>query len=108
METVTRLLADTEWHEAVGMPYGGTYTGADAIFSNVFGPLSQDVEGFVVKPDEILDVGDKVISLGRYEGRGGNGPVDSKFAHVWTIRDGTIVRFDQHADTKVFSDAVGK
>jgi ketosteroid isomerase-like protein len=108
MDTVTRLLADTEWHEALGMPYGGTYTGAEAILTNVLGPITQDVEDFSVQSDEMLDAGDKVVSLGRYAGRGAEGPVDSAHAHVWTIRDGTIVRFDQFADTKVFAEALGK
>jgi uncharacterized protein len=108
MDTVTRLLADTEWHEAEGMPYGGTYTGAEAILSGVLGPITQDVEQFSVETDEMLDAGDKVVSLGRYAGHGAEGPVDSAYAHVWTIRDGTIVRFDQFADTKVFAQALGK
>ena len=108
MDSVTRLFADTEWHEAEGMPYGGTFTGADAILSNVLGPMSQDVEGFSVKPDEILDAGDKVVSLGRYRGQGANGPVDLKFAHVWTVRDGALVRFDHYTDTKLYAEAVGK
>jgi len=108
MDTVTRLLADTEWHEAEGMPYRGTFTGANAILSNVLGPINQDVEGFSVQPDEILDAGDKVVSLGRYGGQGANGPVDLKYAHVWTVRDGALVRFDHYTDTKLFSQAVGK
>jgi len=108
-ETVGSLLAETEWHEAEGMPYGGTYTGAEAIFGNVFGPITQDVEGFTAGPDEILDAGEeKVVSLGRYGGRGSNGPVDVPFAHVWTVRDSKIVRFDQYADTKLFGQAVGR
>lgn len=108
-ETVGSLLAETEWHVAEGMPYGGTYTGAEAIFANVFGPISQDVEGFTVGPDEILDAGEeKVVSLGRYGGRGSNGPVDVPFAHVWTVRDGKIMRFDQYTDTKLFGQAVGR
>jgi len=108
-ETVGSLRAETEWHEAEGMPYGGTYTGAEAIFGNVFGPITQDVEGFTAGPDEILDAGEeKVVSLGRYGGRGSNGPVDVPFAHVWTVRDSKIVRFDQYADTKLFGQAVGR
>ncbi len=108
-ETVGSLLAETEWHEAEGMPYGGTYTGAEAIFGNVFGPITQDVEGFTAAPDEILDAGEeKVVSLGRYGGRGSNGAVDVPFAHVWTVRDSKIVRFDQYADTKLFGQAVGR
>lgn len=108
MDTVGRLLAETEWHEAAGMPYGGTFTGAEAIFSNVLGPISQDVEGFSVQTEEILDAGDKVISIGNYRGQGANGPLDARYAHVWEIRNGAVVRFEQFADTKLFSQAVGK
>jgi len=108
MDTVTRMLADTEWHEAEGMPYAGTFTGAEAILGNVLGPMNQDVEGFIVKPDELLDAGEKVLSLGHYGGQAANGPVDLKFAHVWTVRDGALVRFDHFTDTKLYADLVGK
>ncbi len=108
-DTVAGLLAETEWHEAQGMPYGGTFTGAEAIFSNVLGPINQDVEGFTARLEEVLDAGDeKVVSLGRYGGQGADGAVDVPFAHVWTVRDGKIVRFVQYTDTKLFGQAVGK
>ena len=106
---VASMLAETEWHEAQGMPYGGVYKGAEEIFGNVLGPIAQDVEGFQVTPEEILPVGDdRAISLGRYTGKGANGPVDVRYAHLWTIRDDKVVKFEQFADTKLFSDAVGK
>lgn len=109
MDTVARRFAETEWHEMEGMPYGGTFTGTEAIMSNVIGPISQDVDGFSVSPAEILDAGDEqVVALGRYAGEGANGALDVPFAHVWTVRDGSIVRFDQYADTKLYRDAVGK
>jgi len=107
--TVAAMLADTEWHEAEGMPYGGVYKGADEIFGKVLGPIAQDVEGFQVTPEEILPVGDdRVISLGRYQGKGAVGAVDVRYAHLWTVHDGKVVKFEQFADTKLFSEAVGK
>jgi ketosteroid isomerase-like protein len=109
MEALGTLLARTEWYEADGMPYGGVYNGFEAIAANVFGPITEDVEGFTARPDEVLDAGDeKVVSMGRYRGTGANGPVDVRYAHVWTIQGGEIVRFEQHTDTKVFGQAVGK
>ena len=108
METVQRLLADCEWHEMEGMPYGGVFTGPEAIFGNVFGPITQDVNGFTVAPDELLDAGDRVVSVGRYSGTGSAGPVDVAFAHVWTVADGQITKFVQYCDTRRFGDAVGK
>jgi len=77
MDTVAGLLAETEWHEAEGMPYGGTFTGAEAILANVLGPISQDVEGFIAHAEEVLDAGDeKAVSLGRYGGQAAEGAVD--------------------------------
>ena len=108
MEAVQRLLADCEWHEMEGMPYGGVFVGPEAIFGNVFGPIAQDVEDFKAAPDELLDAGDRVVSLGRYSGRGSAGPVDAAFAHVWTVGDGQITKFVQYADTRRFGDAVGR
>jgi uncharacterized protein len=109
MEALGGLLATTEWHEADGMPYGGVYSGFEAIAGNVFGPINEDVESFTARPDELLDAGDeKVVSLGRYRGQGANGPVDVPFAHVWTVRGDKLVRFVQYADTKLFGEAVGK
>ena len=51
------LLADTQWIEAEGMPYGGTYRGFGEIAANVFGPITSDVQGFTAKPDEIITRG---------------------------------------------------
>lgn len=105
VEALSALLADTEWHEAAGMPYGGVYNGADAIFQNVFGPIGADIQNFSAQPDEFLDAGDRVIALGRYGGTGGVGPLDVPFAHVWTIAAGKVVKFVQYADTKLWNDA---
>ena len=109
MDTVVGMLAGTEWHEAAGMPYGGVHRGPQEILGNVLGPISQDVQDFSAKPDEIHAVGDdRVLSLGRYRGKGSAGEVDVPYAHLWTVRDGALVKFVQYADTKLFRDAVGQ
>ena len=106
--TVIGLLQDTEWHEAEGMPYGGVYRGGEAIAQNVFGPIAGDVQDFSPQPDELLPAGeDRVLVLGRYRGTGAGGHLDSGFAHVWTVRDGKVVKFVQYADTHKFREAVG-
>lgn len=108
MDRVAALIADAEWHEAEGMPYGGCYRGADEVLENVFARIAADVENFAVRPDQILPAGeDCVLALGRYAGTGRNGEVDVAFAHVWTVRDGRIVKFVQYADTHKYRAAVG-
>ena len=108
MDRVAALIARTEWHEAEGMPYGGRYQGSEDVFQNVFGRIAADVEGFSARPDELLPAGeDRVLGLGRYKGKGSSGEVDVAFAHLWTVRDGEIVKFVQYADTHKYREAVG-
>lgn len=108
-ETLARLLADTDWHEAEGMPYGGRYRGFEEIAANVFGPIAGDVENFTARPDEILPLGeDRAIAFGVYRGQGKAGEVAVPFAHVWTVRDGGIARFVQYADSHLYREATGR
>ncbi len=109
IQTVLELLADAEWIEAAGMPYGGSYRGGEAVLENVFAPLAADVQNFVARPDELLAVeGNRVVAIGTYRGDGANGPVSVRFVHLWTVHDGKIVHFEQIADTHTFRQAVGK
>lgn len=112
MGTVADLLADTDWTEAAGLPYGGRYSGAAEIFENVFVKIAGDFEGFAATPDELLPAGeDRVLALGRYTGAGKaaapKNRLDAAFAHVWTVADGRIVKFVQYADTHLFREAMG-
>lgn len=107
MDTVAGLIANTEWHEARGMPYGGRYKGSAEVFENVFEPIANDVEGFSARPDELLPAGnDRVLASGRYRGKGSSGDLDVAYAHLWTVENGQIVKFVQHADTHQFRQAV--
>lgn len=99
---------DIEWHEAEGMPYGGVYRGGEAVVQNVFGPISQDVEGFALAPEEFMSAGDTVAAVVRYTGTGKatGKPLDLPVVHVWDIQDGKVVRFRQFADTVKFAEVV--
>ena len=108
MDRVATLIAECDWEEAEGMPYGGRYRGAEDVFQNVFARIAADVENFSARPDEILPAGDdRVLALGRYAGIGRTAVVDVAFAHLWTVRDGKIVKFVQYADTHKYRAAVG-
>ena len=98
--------ADIEWHEAAGLPYGGVHRGPEAVATNVFGPITTDVENFSVNPEEYLDAGDEVVSLGRYRGRGvqSGAELDLPFAHAWTVRGDKVTRFRQYVDTQKFNE----
>ena len=61
---------DIEWFESEGMPYGGLHRGGAAVAQNVFGPITEDVEGFAVTPEELIGSGETVAAVVRYTGTG--------------------------------------
>ena len=97
---VSGLLAsfdeNIEWTEAEGFPYGGTYTGANAIVENVFIKLGTEWEG------------ETIVALGHYSGKFNKTGKSMKvpFAHVWTLRGGKIVKFVQYTDTLKVSEVL--
>jgi uncharacterized protein len=99
---------DIEWFEAEGMPYGGLYRGGEAVVQNVFGPISEDVEGFAITPEEVIGSGATVAAVVRYTGTGKatGKPLDVPVVHVWDIRDGKLARFRQFIDTVKFTEVV--
>jgi ketosteroid isomerase-like protein len=95
------LSPDVSWTEAEGFPYGGTYTGPQAVLAGVFMRLGAEWQGFAVVPDDFIDGGDRVVALGRYSGtyKATGKSFRADFAHVWTLRDGKAVKFVQYIDT---------
>lgn len=96
---------DVIWTEMEGFPYGGTYVGAGAILNGVFMRLGTEWNDFQAIPDEFLKSDDRVVALGHYQGTyktTGKG-MRVPFAHVWTLRDGKVVKFVQYTDTLLVS-----
>jgi uncharacterized protein len=57
-----------EWNEAENFPYAdrNPYVGPQAVLEGVFARLGEDWEVFEVAPEELLDAGDRIVALGRY------------------------------------------
>ena len=102
------LSPDIEWTEAEGFPYGGTYTGPDAVLSGVFMRLGTEWDDFAAAPDEFVDGGDSVVALGQYSGvyKATGKSLRANFAHVWKLKDGKAVRFTQYVDTLLVQRAL--
>lgn len=100
---------DITWVEAAGFPYGGTYTGADAVLENVLAKLASEWNGFSAVPRELVAEGDTVVALGDYGGayEATGRSIDVPFAHVWKLRDGKAVFFQQFTDTALVREATG-
>lgn len=112
MASFTGALApDVVWNEAENYPYAdrNPYRGAKEIMEGVFGRTAEDWDGFTVRMNDIVDGADRVVALGRYEGthRQTGKQMDVQAAHVWTIAEGKVVRFQQYIDTLGTARAMG-
>ena len=105
---IPALASNVEWTEAAGFPYGGTYRGVDEIVKNVFARLGSEWDGFKADVENLHDAGDTIIATGFYRGtyRKTNRPMEASFAHVFTLKDGKIVRFVQYVDSKKVCEAI--
>ncbi len=105
---VEALDAEIRWTEAEGFPYGGTYVGPDAVLTNVFARLGSEWEGYAAVPHAFVAEGDTVVALGDYGGtyKATGKSFSAPFAHVWTLREGKVVRFQQYTDTVLVQAAV--
>ena len=66
-------------------------------------------EEWEVELEEVIDAGDRMISMSRQHGRGASsGAVaELELAQVATVRDGQIVRIDNYLDREKALEAVG-
>lgn len=97
------------WNEAENIAYAdrNPYVGPQAIAEGVFGRLMAEWDGFSVTPQRFVSEGDAVVATGRYRAthKTTRTPLDAQFVHVWTLQDGKVVAFQQHADTLQFARA---
>ena len=100
-----------EWWEAENFIYadGNPYVGPEAVLTGVFARIGGEWEDFEVAPEEILDAGETIIGRGYYSGtnKETGRRVRAQFAHLFTFRDGKVVKFQQYTDTAQFLQAVG-
>ena len=102
---------DIVWNEAENFPYadGNPYRGPEAVLHGVFARIGADWDGFSVVPEELIDGGDTIVMLGRYTGghKASGGAMDAQVVHVWRMKDGKAVGFQQYADTLHVARATG-
>ena len=104
-ETVMSHFADDiVWIAADNSPLAdqSPYRGVPAIRSGVFDRIAAGFEKLIVVPDETFEADNgRVIVLGYYHGRfsGADNDFKTQVAHIWTIRDGRAVKFQQYLDT---------
>lgn len=100
-----------EWNEAEHYTYwpGGAFTGPQAVATGVFARIAQDLQDFRIDVRRIVAAGDTVLVEARYRGSviATGKAFDAQVAHVWDLRDGKVVRFQQYTDTWQFAQVTG-
>lgn len=99
------------WNEAENFPYadGNPYIGHDAVLNGVFARLGAEWEYWNLVDINLKNMdGDMVLATGRYQAKNkkSSKKINAQFAHLWTLKNGKAVRFQQYADTKQVAAAM--
>ena len=95
-------VAPAEWPEA------GTFSGRDAVREQ-FARLKDSWEEERIEQDELIDLGDRVLALDRWVGKGkGSGlELERPGGTLITLRGGKIVRIEFYSDQSEAREAAG-
>jgi steroid delta-isomerase-like uncharacterized protein len=105
------LDAKVVWNEAEGnaLADGNPYIGPDAVLNGVFARIGADYEYFKLADIELHEMfNNQVLATLRYQAKlnkNGN-TIDAQAAHLYTLKDGKIIGFQQFVDTKQLNDAL--
>ncbi len=102
---------NVEWIErdGPGLSSSGTHRGADAVWNELIEPSTEKFEDFRIKMNRLYAVGDHVIAIGHCRGRARatGRELNTATAHVCTLRNGKIVRFEVFHDSVKWLETLG-
>ena len=101
------------WNEAEGFPYAdqNPYVGPDAVLNGVFARIGEEWEYWNLTDIKLHEMsGNMVLSTLRYKAKhkATGKEIDSQTAHLWTLKDGKIVAFQQFTDTMQAVEAINQ
>ncbi len=110
---LSALDSNVVWNEAEGNAYadGNPYISPDAVLNGVFARVGADHEYFNLANIELHDMSNnQVLATLRYQGKlKKNGATfDAQVAHLYTLKDGKVIAFQQYVDTKKLADVNAK
>lgn len=102
-----------EWNEAENFPLadGNPYMGFEAILNGVFARIGAEWEYWNLTDLTYYEMSnDMILTTGRYQAKyKKNGAIiNLQMAHLWSLKEGEIIKFQQFADTKGIADAIKK
>lgn len=102
------LHPQVEWVQNEGFPNGGTHVGSEAVLDNVFARFRRDWDSWQAVVTEWLDAGEAIVALGEYRGtfQETRRSTRAAFAHVYRVRDGRVIKFQQFTDTLKVAEAM--
>jgi ketosteroid isomerase-like protein len=102
---------NVEWIEpnVPGLWFSGTHRGADAVWKEVIGPTVDKIDKFRVNMKQFFGVGDHIVAIGYFRGWGKatGKELDAATAHICTLRNGKIVRFEAFHDSACWLETLG-
>lgn len=95
------LAPDVDWRVAPGIPgERAVYAGREAVVE-FFHLIDEAFESHHLDLESVTDVGEHVAVVGRHRWvpRGGGAPVETRFIHTWSFRDGRAVAMHELVDS---------
>ncbi len=101
------------WNEAESnsLADGNPYVGTEAVLNGVFARVGGNHEYFKLEDIQLHGMdNNQVLATLRYNGKvkATGKTYNAQAAHLWTLKDGKIVAFQQYVDTKKLADAETK
>lgn len=99
------------WNEAESnsLADGNPYIGPDAVLNGVFAKLGADNEYFKLMDIQLHGMdNNQVLATLRYDAKvkKTGKTYNAQVAHLWTLKDGKVIAFQQFLDTKKVADAM--
>jgi len=109
VQTILDSVADgADWinHGPVTVPYAGSRKGKTQILE-FFQAIANSTTGGIVVADNFIAQGDTVVALGSYKAtvRTTGAEIDTPVAHIFTVRDGIVVRWEGFSDSALVATA---
>jgi ketosteroid isomerase-like protein len=99
---------DVELKTADRVTNPGTYRGHEEV-TRFFDDLLEPFEEVTAEPQEFFDRGDQIVVFVRMRlrPRGSSAIVENLIGHLWTMRDGKVLRFEVFPEREKALEAVG-
>jgi ketosteroid isomerase-like protein len=107
LEAIAAVISpDVEIRQTDELPWGGEFHGHDGLLQ--FFGLLRDTITSSVTTQVVFAAGDDVVQVGRTAGtvNATGAPFDVDEVHVFTVRDGQVVRFEARIDTPAMLQAL--